>query len=435
VICRGSLGIGHTAGMRLPQSLSRISISASIITIIGLLTLAVLPSAGAATKQLEFSPSSLRFGDVTVGQSESQLVTLTNTGQSSVTISGMTVGSSEFTVTGLSLPVVLAASQTVSFNVNFAPTQKGWAGANIAFSNTSSSPNLRLQAGGSATNGQGLSASPASLSFGQVAVGTSTSQTVVLTNPFSWKVTLNALQSSGGEFSVSGPSFPLVLNPGKSVSLTVAFAPTVTAIASGSVFISGPQLNIPLTGSGSTTTTGQLSISPASLSFGSVDVGSSTTLPASLTATGGSVTINAASSSNSQYSIPGVSFPFTINAGQSVSVNVAFAPTKSGTDNGTLTFSSSTSSSSAESMTGSGVVPQYSVTLSWSGSTSSVAGYNVYRGTTAGSYSKINSSLDPNTSYSDSTVASGVTYYYAATAVNSSGEESGYSSPVEVAVP
>lgn len=421
--------------MRLPQSRSHFSISALTISIISLLTFAVLPSAGAATKQLQFSPADLRFGEVVVGSSESQPITLTNTGQSSVTISAITPGSSEFTVTGLSLPVVLAASQTVSFDVTFAPTQSGWSGANIAFTNNSSSSNLRLSVGGSASNTQRLTASPATLSFGQVAVGTTTSQSIVLTNPLSWKVTLNAAQTSGSGFSVSGPAFPVVLNPGKSVSLSVSFAPPTAAAASGSVFISGPQLNIPLSGSGTTTTTGQLSISPATLSFGSVDVGNSTTLPASLTATGGSVTINSASSSNSQYSIPGVSFPFTINAGQSVSLNVAFAPTKSGTDNGTLTFSSSASSSSAESMTGSGVVPQYSVTLSWSGSTSSVVGYNVYRGTTAGSYSKINSSLDPNTSYSDSTVASGVTYYYAATSVNSSGEESSYSSPVEVAVP
>jgi fibronectin type 3 domain-containing protein len=75
------------------------------------------------------------------------------------------------------------------------------------------------------------------------------------------------------------------------------------------------------------------------------------------------------------------------------------------------------------------------VTLSWTASTSPVSGYNVYRGTTSGVYTKINSALDPSTSYTDNTVASGTTYYYAATAVNSSGQESGYSSPIQVSVP
>jgi len=75
------------------------------------------------------------------------------------------------------------------------------------------------------------------------------------------------------------------------------------------------------------------------------------------------------------------------------------------------------------------------VSLGWSASTSPVEGYNVYRGTAPGQYSKLNKTLDPNTSYTDVMVASGTTYYYAATAVNSSGQESAFSAPVQVAVP
>jgi fibronectin type 3 domain-containing protein len=61
-------------------------------------------------------------------------------------------------------------------------------------------------------------------------------------------------------------------------------------------------------------------------------------------------------------------------------------------------------------------------------------GYNVYRSTgSSGSYAKVNSALDPNTAYTDNTVASGATYYYEATAVNSSGQESARSTPPVVA--
>jgi fibronectin type 3 domain-containing protein len=97
--------------------------------------------------------------------------------------------------------------------------------------------------------------------------------------------------------------------------------------------------------------------------------------------------------------------------------------------------SNASNSQSGESVTGSGTAVQHSVDLSWVDSASSVAGYNVYRGTTVGAYSKINSGLDPATVYTDNTIASGSTYYYAATAVNSSGQESGYSTPIKVAVP
>jgi fibronectin type 3 domain-containing protein len=47
----------------------------------------------------------------------------------------------------------------------------------------------------------------------------------------------------------------------------------------------------------------------------------------------------------------------------------------------------------------------------------------------------LNSTSDPSTSYTDSTVASAHTYYYVTTAVNSSGVESSYSNQVQVSVP
>jgi fibronectin type 3 domain-containing protein len=76
------------------------------------------------------------------------------------------------------------------------------------------------------------------------------------------------------------------------------------------------------------------------------------------------------------------------------------------------------------------------VTLSWNASTSEVAGYNVYRSASrTGRYNKINASLDPDTTYRDATIVGGSTYFYATTAVNSSGQESGYSNRVEVVVP
>jgi fibronectin type 3 domain-containing protein len=63
-----------------------------------------------------------------------------------------------------------------------------------------------------------------------------------------------------------------------------------------------------------------------------------------------------------------------------------------------------------------------------------VIGYNIYRGTaSAGPYSKINSSLNAATTYSDNSVADGQTYYYVSTAVNSNNQESAYSSPPQMA--
>jgi len=76
------------------------------------------------------------------------------------------------------------------------------------------------------------------------------------------------------------------------------------------------------------------------------------------------------------------------------------------------------------------------VDLSWNASTSTdVTGYNVYRAPDGVNWQKINASLLASTVYSDSTVANGSTYYYAATAVDSAGNESSKSGTVEIVVP
>jgi len=67
--------------------------------------------------------------------------------------------------------------------------------------------------------------------------------------------------------------------------------------------------------------------------------------------------------------------------------------------------------------------------LSWNANKEpDLAGYNVYRSTrSGGGYVKINSSLIADTTYVDTGLTFGVTYYYVVTAVDSSSNESGYS--------
>lgn len=62
-------------------------------------------------------------------------------------------------------------------------------------------------------------------------------------------------------------------------------------------------------------------------------------------------------------------------------------------------------------------------------------GYNVYRGTQTGVYTKISSTIT-GTSYSDSVNSGGSsTYYYVVTAVNANGTESAFSNGITVTIP
>jgi len=183
----------------------------------------------------------------------------------------------------------------------------------------------------------------------------------------------------------------------------------------------------------------QLSVSPTSLAFGDVAVGQTSTLNATLTASNSDVVVSSADWSGSGYSVSGITFPVTIASGKSVSYSVAFTPPSAGASSGSISFTSNASDASLNqtfSGTGTQSASQHSVALSWDASTSTVAGYNIYRGTQSGGpYSKLNSSLLAATSYTDLGVSSGTTYYYVSTAVASNNQESAYSNQAIAVVP
>jgi uncharacterized membrane protein len=79
----------------------------------------------------------------------------------------------------------------------------------------------------------------------------------------------------------------------------------------------------------------------------------------------------------------------------------------------------------------------HSVLLNWDVSASSAAiGYNVYRSEVSGSgYGKVNSTPISTLTYTDGTTMSGQTYYYVLTSVDSSGDESGFSTELRIVIP
>jgi Abnormal spindle-like microcephaly-assoc'd, ASPM-SPD-2-Hydin len=394
--------------------------------------------APATTGQLAVSPPTLSLGSVVVGSSGTASGSLSASG-ASVTVTADSVNNSAFTISGLSLPVTLAAGQSVPFKVKFTPTAAGSDSATLAFtSNAQTSTTSEAVTGTGTSPVAQLAVSPTTLSLGSIVVGGSGTASGSLSASGA-SVTVTADSVNNSAFTVSGLTLPVTIPTGQSVPFTVKFTPTAAGSASATLaFTSNAQTSSTtesLTGTG-TASPGQLAVSPSTLSFGSVNVGSTGTQATTLTASGASVTISSAAMSNSLFTLSGASFPMTLSAGQSQQIYVVFSPTAGGTDSGTMTLNSNaTNAKISESMSGVGVTQQYSVSLSWNASTSSVVGYNIYRGATPGAYSKINTAVDPNTTYTDSTVTAGATYYYAATSVNTSGVESSYSTPIQVTIP
>ncbi len=423
-----------------PQSAGSASGSVAVTTdatnpVVSVPVSAVATAPGA----LVSNPSSISFGSVQAGRGQTLSAALTNSGGSSVTVSQGSVSGSGFALSGINLPVTLAASQSVPFSVTFNPQSGGSASGTLAFASNASNSSLSIPLTGNVAAPGVLSTSDSSLTFGNVQLKGTSTQPETLTNTGGSDVTITQAQVAGAGFSATGLTLPKTLKPGQSFTFGVAFNPTTGGNASGSVTVvsdaSDPTLTITL--AGTATVAGQLAVSPASLNFGSVVVGQSKGLTATLTATGSSITVSAANMTTSEFTISGVSLPLTLSAGQSASFTVNFKPQSSGAASASGSFNSNASNPSVtQALSGSGTAaPQHSVALSWVPSTSSVVGYNVYRGTTTGGpYSKI-TSMNGDTTFVDGSVQSGQTYFYVTTAVDGSGKESANSNQTQAVIP
>ncbi len=399
-----------------------------------------LTATAVTTGSLTSSPSSLNFGTVQMGTPKTLSATLTNSGGTSVTVSQATLAGAGFTLNGLSLPVALAAGQTKALSVTFTPQASGSATGSISIASNASNTSMTIPLTATVAGAGALSASDSSLDFSTVPVSSTNTLSETLTNTGSSTVTVSQANVSGTGFRITGLTLPLTLAAGQSFTFGTVFAPTTGGSATGSISVvsdaANSTLNISLAGTASVS--GQLAISPGALNFGSVIVGQTKSLPASLTASGSSITVTAANLSTSEFAVSGLSLPVTLAAGKSLSFTISFTPQSSGAASASASFVSNASNSSLQqSLSGNATAaPQHSVALSWTpSSTGSVVGYNIYRGgKTGGPYSQINA-MNADTTFTDSTVQSGQTYFYVTTAVDGTGKESSFSNQTQATIP
>jgi hypothetical protein len=160
---------------------------------------------------------------------------------------------------------------------------------------------------------------------------------------------------------------------------------------------------------------------------------------ASMSLSPGSLTLQTGHSQQFTATVTGSSNPavaWSASGGGISSSGLYTAPSAAGSFTITATSVADTTKAASASVTVGAPAAQHTVTLTWTASTSSVVGYNVYRGTVSGGpYTKVNSVLEAASNYVDNTVQSGAQYFYVVTAEDASAAESVFSSQVSVAVP
>lgn len=166
----------------------------------------------------------------------------------------------------------------------------------------------------------------------------SAAQPVVLTNMGATAIPISSVALSG-DFALSGKC-PAKLAAGKSCTLNVTFTPTASGLRTGSLTynLATGSVTVALTGTGTATATGWLTISPNPVVFSNYQVGDNPSQVLTVTNTNGvPAGITKISKSGSG------TFTQTNNCGNSLaayascSITVTFMPTVAGSFTGTLT--------------------------------------------------------------------------------------------------
>jgi hypothetical protein len=283
------------------------------------------------------------FGNVAVSQTGS--ATVTATAVRPVTVTAVSTGAPFAVATPPALPVTLAAGATMKVPVSFSPTAPGSFSGALNFTVTDAGSTVTLGAALQGTGTRpGFTGAPSTVDFKDVAVGSTQTLSASFTNTGTANETVSSVQKPTAPFTVAGmPAAGTVIAPGQAVNVSVTYAPTAAGTNSSAMSVTGPD------GTGTVQLTAnavagvkQLSVTPSSLSFGPVPAGLSSTLTLTVANTGNlNVTITKAAPPT---------LPFVVNTplpegqvltpGQSVQIQVTFAPSAAGTFTGQYVISS-----------------------------------------------------------------------------------------------
>ncbi|MEI9977858.1 MAG: choice-of-anchor D domain-containing protein [Edaphobacter sp.] len=226
------------------------------------------------------------FPSTTVGvASTAQSVTLTNSGNASLSLTGISImgaNASSF-AESTTCGNLLAAGNTCAIVVTFTPSTAGALTAAISVADDASGSPQTVAISGTGTLAPIPQAvfSPATLSFPGTTVGvTSAAQIVTLSNPGTTPLSISGITITGAnnvdfaETNTCGAS----LVAGGTCTISVTFIPATPGSLAASISVadnaSGSPQTVALTGTATAVPTSQAVLSPVSLSFPTTSIGS-----------------------------------------------------------------------------------------------------------------------------------------------------------------
>ena len=182
---------------------------------------------GGNTPAVALSATNLAFGKRVLGTtSTAKVIKLTNTGTSTLNISSITING-DFAISAKTCGTTVAAGANCTVSVTFRPTAIGIRNGTLTFNDDAPTNPQTVALTGTGTQ---ISLSPVSLSFGTVAVGTtSAAKSVTVTNVGTTPVTFSGFSIAGtnpGDYQISANTCGTSLAAGGSCTVGVVFKPT-----------------------------------------------------------------------------------------------------------------------------------------------------------------------------------------------------------------
>jgi hypothetical protein len=209
--------------------------------------------------------------------------------------------------------------------------------------------------------GANVSASPASLAFGNITIGqTSGAQAITVSNTGAASATNVVYPAAPARFNKSGTCSGATLNAGTSCTIVLTYTPTATVTDNATYTITGGGSTIPisLSGTGVSAPAASLSASPTSLSFGNNTVGTTSATHSIVVSNMGGAAATAIAFANSnaaRFPLQANTCGATLNPGATCTLNIAYAPNAANTDTGIITLSSAGAGNIAISLSGTGI--------------------------------------------------------------------------------
>jgi hypothetical protein len=320
---------------------------------------------------VSLSPASVAFGNQLVNTtSTASIVTLTNTGTASMTISSISLtgtNASNFART-TTCGSTLAANATCNISITFTPSAAGARTASLSTSdNAAGSPQTVALTGTGAAPAASLS--PGSLAFGIQPINTTSSANVVtLTNTGNAAMTITSISLTGTNSSnfARTSTCGTTLAAGANCTISITFTPSTTGSKTASLSIadnaSGSPQTVTLTGTGTA-----VSITPAGITFASQLINTTSAAQTVTLKNNGTTTLTGIATSitgaNSADFARTTTCGSTLAAGVSCSISVTFKPTAGGARSATLGITDSDPTSPQQiSLTGTAVSPVASLT-------------------------------------------------------------------------